>query len=68
MIVNYVFSVTPKSKIGSLKNIRHTPGGGKIKVQSQKIDLSKVKSKCGSMDNVKHKPTGTYIHSYITMF
>ena len=57
----HLFSITPKSKIGSLNNIRHTPGGGKVKLHSQKIDLSNVKSKCGSMTNVKHKPAGISI-------
>ena len=51
-------SVTPKSKIGSLANVRHTPGGGDFRVENQKLDLSKVTSKCGTMDKVSHRPGG----------
>ena len=52
------FSLTPKSKIGSLSNVKHTPGGGKFRVENQKLDLSNVKSKCGTLDKVQHKPGG----------
>jgi hypothetical protein len=47
-----------KSKIGSLDNARHTPGGGKVKIVTHKIDLSSVTSKCGSKDNMQHTPRG----------
>ncbi|XP_013402001.1 microtubule-associated protein tau isoform X3 [Lingula anatina] len=47
-----------KSKIGSMDNAKHTPGGGQVKVTSQKIDVSNVQSKCGSKDNIKHKAAG----------
>ena len=50
--------MTPKSKIGSLSNVKHTPGGGKFRVEEQKLDLSKVKSKCGTLDKVAHRPGG----------
>jgi len=46
------------SKIGSLDNITHTPGGGKVKITGKKIDVSHVQSKCGSLQNQNHTPTG----------
>ena len=57
-MVTILLSITPKSKIGSLSNIKHTPGGGKVKLENQKMDLSNVKSKCGTFSNVNHKPKG----------
>ncbi|XP_073438487.1 microtubule-associated protein tau isoform X3 [Dendrobates tinctorius] len=47
-----------KSKIGSIDNIRHQPGGGKVQIVHKKVDLSNVQSKCGSKDNLKHTPGG----------
>ncbi|KAE8575337.1 hypothetical protein XENTR_v10003805 [Xenopus tropicalis] len=47
-----------RSKIGSIDNIRHQPGGGKVQIVHKKIDLSSVQSKCGSKDNLKHMPGG----------
>ncbi|XP_073539203.1 microtubule-associated protein tau isoform X1 [Phyllobates terribilis] len=47
-----------KSKIGSIDNIRHQPGGGKVQIVHKKVDLSNVQSKCGSKDNLKHMPGG----------
>ncbi|XP_077127463.1 microtubule-associated protein tau-like [Ranitomeya variabilis] len=47
-----------KSKIGSIDNIRHQPGGGKVQIVHKKVDLSNVQSKCGSKDNLKHIPGG----------
>ncbi|GAB6022670.1 Methionine aminopeptidase 2 [Chamberlinius hualienensis] len=47
-----------KSKIGSLENARHKAGGGNVKLETKKIDLSSVKSKVGSTDNIQHKPSG----------
>ncbi|XP_077108846.1 microtubule-associated protein tau-like isoform X3 [Ranitomeya variabilis] len=47
-----------KSKIGSIDNIRHQPGGGKVQIVHKKVDLSNVQSKCGSKDNMKHIPGG----------
>ncbi|KAM6904770.1 microtubule-associated protein tau [Xenentodon cancila] len=47
-----------KSKVGSIENLRHTPGGGKVQILNKKIDLSNVASKCGSKDNIHHKPGG----------
>ncbi|XP_077316311.1 microtubule-associated protein tau-like isoform X2 [Lithobates pipiens] len=47
-----------RSKIGSIDNIRHTPGGGKVQIVHKKIDVSTVQSKCGSKDNLKHVPGG----------
>ncbi|KAM3592198.1 uncharacterized protein V6R79_014472 [Siganus canaliculatus] len=47
-----------KSKIGSIDNIKHQPGGGKVQILEQKVDYSSVQSKCGSKDNLKHVPGG----------
>ena len=58
ILLTILLSITPKSKIGSLSNIKHTPGGGKVKLENQKMDLSNVKSKCGTFSNVNHKPKG----------
>ncbi|KAM5135238.1 microtubule-associated protein tau-like isoform 2-T5 [Mantella aurantiaca] len=43
-----------RSKIGSIDNIRHTPGGGKVQIVHKKVDVSNIQSKCGSKDNLKH--------------
>ncbi|CAI9535983.1 unnamed protein product [Staurois parvus] len=47
-----------RSKIGSIDNIRHTPGGGKVQIVHKKVDVSTIQSKCGSKDNLKHVPGG----------
>lgn len=47
-----------KSKIGSTENIKHQPGGGKVKILEKKLDLTNVQSRCGSKDNLKHTPGG----------
>uniref|UniRef100_A0A8C5PW64 Microtubule-associated protein n=1 Tax=Leptobrachium leishanense TaxID=445787 RepID=A0A8C5PW64_9ANUR len=47
-----------RSKIGSIDNIRHQPGGGKVQIVHKKVDLSNIQSKCGSKDNLKHAPGG----------
>ncbi|XP_047464875.1 microtubule-associated protein tau isoform X4 [Mugil cephalus] len=47
-----------RSKIGSTDNIKHQPGGGKVKILDQKVDFSNAQSKCGSKDNIKHVPGG----------
>ncbi|XP_034049488.1 microtubule-associated protein tau-like isoform X6 [Thalassophryne amazonica] len=47
-----------RSKIGSIENIKHQPGGGKVHILDQKVDYSNVQSKCGSKDNIKHVPGG----------
>uniref|UniRef100_W5LPS2 Microtubule-associated protein n=1 Tax=Astyanax mexicanus TaxID=7994 RepID=W5LPS2_ASTMX len=47
-----------RSKIGSTDNLKHQPGGGRVKILDQKLDLSNVQSKCGSKDNMKHVPGG----------
>jgi microtubule-associated protein tau len=36
---------TVPSKVASLSNIHHKPGGGKVKIENRKIDYSKVKAK-----------------------
>ncbi|XP_029428924.1 microtubule-associated protein tau isoform X3 [Rhinatrema bivittatum] len=51
-----------KSKIGSIDNIKHQPGGGKFQIVNQKLDYSAVQSKCGSKDNVRHVPGGSGVH------
>lgn len=48
---------TAQSKIGSLENKDHKPGGGDKKIESQKVAF-KAQSKVGSKDNIKHKPGG----------
>ena len=48
-----------KSKIGSLDNATHKPGGGDKKIETVKLDFKdKAKSKVGSKDNIKHTPGG----------
>ncbi|KAG7282751.1 hypothetical protein CRUP_029959 [Coryphaenoides rupestris] len=47
-----------RSKIGSTDNIKHQPGGGKVQILDQKIDVSNVQSKCDSKANMKHVPGG----------
>lgn len=46
-----------KSKVGSLDNIKHKPGGGQVKIFSERPKIE-AKSKVGSLDNIKHKPGG----------
>lgn len=46
-----------KSKIGSLNNIKHTPTGGSVRIQTQKLNWQ-AKSKVGSLDNKQHTPGG----------
>ena len=38
-----------------MKNVTHTPGGGNIKIQTQKLKIE-AKSKIGSLENKKHTP------------
>lgn len=48
-----------KSKVGSLENATHKPGGGDKKIETVKLDFKdKAKSKVGSKDNAKHVPGG----------
>lgn len=47
------------SKIGSLENTAHKPGGGDRKIETVKLDFSeKAKPKIGSKDNMKHVAGG----------
>ncbi|XP_012883616.1 PREDICTED: microtubule-associated protein 4 isoform X2 [Dipodomys ordii] len=47
------------SKCGSRANIRHKPGGGDVKIESQKLNFKeKAQAKVGSLDNVGHLPAG----------
>ncbi|XP_065573372.1 cilia- and flagella-associated protein 251-like isoform X2 [Artemia franciscana] len=58
-IVSQKLKWEAKSKIGSLDNTKHKPGGGKIKIETVKLDFSeKAKSKVGSTVNLKHVPGG----------
>lgn len=62
-----------QSKVGSLDNAAHKPGGGSKKIEVQKLEFKdKAKPKIGSLDNVTHKPGGgdikvslTYIVNYV---
>lgn len=48
-----------KSKIGSLENATHKPGGGDKKIESVKLDFKdKAKPKVASTVNIAHKPGG----------
>ncbi|XP_052803367.1 microtubule-associated protein tau-like isoform X2 [Mya arenaria] len=47
-----------QSKIGSLANTKHVPGGGNVKVLDAKVDFTNVSSKVGSKDKIHHKPAG----------
>ncbi len=48
-----------KSKIGSLENATHKPGGGDKKIETIKLEFrEKAKPKVGSKDNIKHVPGG----------
>ncbi|KAJ3607919.1 hypothetical protein NHX12_024970 [Muraenolepis orangiensis] len=47
-----------RSKIGSTDNIKHQPGGGKVQILDQKMEIGAVTSKCGSKANLKHVPGG----------
>ncbi|XP_017778676.1 PREDICTED: microtubule-associated protein tau, partial [Nicrophorus vespilloides] len=46
-----------KSKIGSLANTSYKPGGGNVKIEHKKIDLSSAHSKIGSK-NEHYVPSG----------
>jgi microtubule-associated protein tau len=58
-ILSNKLSWTAKSKIGSLDNTSHKPGGGDKRIESIKTDFKdKAKSRVGSKDNIKHQPGG----------
>lgn len=47
------------AKCGSKANIKHKPGGGDVKIESQKLNFKeKAQAKVGSLDNVGHLPAG----------
>ncbi|XP_054893128.1 microtubule-associated protein 4 isoform X3 [Poeciliopsis prolifica] len=47
------------SKCGSKDNIKHKPGGGVVKIESNKVNIrEKAQPKVGSVDNVSHSPGG----------
>lgn len=47
-----------RSKVGSLDNARHTPGGGNVRIVNRKEKYDAVQSRIGSKDNITHKPGG----------
>ncbi|XP_056101976.1 microtubule-associated protein tau isoform X12 [Rhinichthys klamathensis goyatoka] len=47
-----------RPKVGSTDNLKHQPGGGRVQILDQKLDLSCVQPRCGSKDNIKHVPGG----------
>ncbi|XP_055524959.1 uncharacterized protein LOC129718322 isoform X2 [Wyeomyia smithii] len=48
-----------RSKIGSLENASHRPGGGDKKIETLKTDFKdRAKSKVGSKDNLGYQPGG----------
>lgn len=51
-------SQSAQSKIGSMSNVKHSPGGGNVKILKKKEDYSKVSSRLGSMEKAHHKPGG----------
>lgn len=68
-IITNKLSWEAKSKINSLENTSHKPGGGDKKIESIRTEFKdKAKSRVGSKDNVKHTPGGgdvkvsPYIH------
>lgn len=48
---------TVKSKIGSLDNATHRPGGGNIKIENKKIDYAKVSPRIAAKNDA-YAPTG----------
>lgn len=46
-----------RSKIGSLDNASHKPGGGKVKIENRKLDFSKAQPKIAAK-NDKYMPSG----------
>ncbi|KAJ3159531.1 hypothetical protein HDU86_001540 [Geranomyces michiganensis] len=49
------------SKVGSLDNIHHRPGGGTKRIYDEKLPLARlrgVSSKVGSLENISHVPGG----------
>ncbi|KAI8993181.1 hypothetical protein BDB01DRAFT_775478 [Pilobolus umbonatus] len=59
-----------KSKIGSLDNVKHKPGGGAVKIFDENAEklkeriTAKVEPKVGSRVNIKHKPGGGDVQIY----
>ena len=47
-----------KSKIGSLDNAAYKPGGGKVRIESKKIELKNVTSKIGAKNEKYAPPSG----------
>ena len=56
-IENRKLNWNAESRIRSLDNHHHVPGGGDKKIENRKLDWS-VESKIGSTKNLKHKAGG----------
>lgn len=52
-----------KSRVGSLDNVRHSPGGGDIAIPQNKIKW-KQESKIGSLDNITHLPKSSNVQIF----
>lgn len=46
-----------KSKIGSLQNAHHKPGGGNVKIENRKLDFAKAQPKIAAK-NDNYCPSG----------
>lgn len=57
-IFSHKLTWNAKSKIGSLENTSHKPGGGDKRIVEVKTDFTRARSKVGSRDNIQHKPGG----------
>uniref|UniRef100_A0A671RA79 Microtubule-associated protein n=1 Tax=Sinocyclocheilus anshuiensis TaxID=1608454 RepID=A0A671RA79_9TELE len=64
-----------RSKVGSTDNLRHQPGGGRLRLRSiisAEIN-SNIQAKCGSKGNLRHVPGGgnvsiiTKLHQLLTL-
>ena len=52
-----------KSRIGSLDNVSHSPGGGDIAIPQKKVKW-KQESKIGSLDNITHLPKSSNVQIF----
>merc|ERR1711913_221952 len=49
--------MSAQSRIGSLANTKHRPGGGNVKIENRKLDWN-TEARIRSLDNHSHKPGG----------